>query len=205
MQDYRQAEDEDVGGEPHRVLERLDAIIEHLVKSCKVKPDIELHAGDGSHHHLHLGKEPSNARMLEDRLDKIIQRLSQRGHCSRAREEELCITPTKAKPIDAKLGSYATPNPSPKASPLGTCRNDDEPCNPITPTSSRRIPLLTPRSLLLKFGSSEKLVSPTAGRLSSGRSGRFATALSFLASPRRAGTTSFGVGSPKAYDGYMDR
>ncbi|KAI5077679.1 hypothetical protein GOP47_0007503 [Adiantum capillus-veneris] len=74
---------------------------------------------------------------------------------------------------------------------------ENESDNAATTLLSFRLPLLTPKSLLSKFGSSEKMEAsvspPTTKRQSSGgRSKRFSAAFSFLTSPKRAALCPFG-------------
>lgn len=249
LQENQQTEINEVNGDLFKVIDRLDGAIERLMKSCKVKPNIELHMDTRA-----SVEEPFNSRVLEDRLDQIIHRLSQSGYLSRL-SKELCVTPLRSNLANEKP-AWNTPKSSSMLSPLRTrgilarAHDDDTPLranpaneksacnlakssstlspslrtcgilgkahdgdqvkNPTTPTSSFRMPLLTPRCLLSKFGSSEKVdlfASPTTtGRLSSGRSGRFSAAFSFLTSPKKVGSvSSIMVTSPKPSDPCLER
>ncbi|KAH7439264.1 hypothetical protein KP509_04G052800 [Ceratopteris richardii] len=200
MQERQPLEDQGL----QRVVEKLDSIIERLKQSCVENPQIDLcMPSEGSEF------KPFDSRDIEDRLDKIVKKMSQSGYFSRLIKED-ALTPTKAHilNIQSLSTSPATPSSEKIMVPLpnSQCKNVSE--NVVMPTAtSFRYPLLTPRSLMSKFGSSEKMDAcdspPKSRRLSSSgsRSRRLSSAFSFLSSPIKVGAAlSFRSSSSKPTD-----
>ncbi|MCO5557782.1 hypothetical protein L7F22_011353 [Adiantum nelumboides] len=193
-------------GNLFKVVERLENIMDRLMTNCKVKPKFDkcMDAGDSA------AEEPSSLRDMEGRLDKIIQRMSQGGYFSRC-SKEVCTTPAKEGMSAQAVSSRMIASSEKGARPPPKAQSEDELDSAATFVSSFRLPLLTPRSLLSKFGSSEKVDafdSPTTTiqQSSGGRSKRFSAAFSFLSPPKRAGTVlSFRLGSSKPADDDPDR
>ncbi|MCO5568083.1 hypothetical protein L7F22_021778 [Adiantum nelumboides] len=192
-------------GDLFKVVERLENIIDRLMTNCKVKPKFDecMDAGDSA------AEEPPSLKDLEGRLDKIIQKMSQGGYFSRC-SKEVFTTPAKEGMTAQAVSSPMISSSGTGARPPPKAQNADESDSAATFVSSFRLPLLTPRSLLSKFGSSEKVdasdsPTTTTRQSSGGRSKRFSTAFSFLSPPKRADTVlSFRPGSSKPADDDLD-